>query len=663
MDSEALKFLQQLSANPQLVNQLQNILTNVSSSSHADSRIPSLDATLSTPHSQQVDASNYSSQLSKARGTMEFKSIPSLPRTSTSPVSTLQHQLQSPVAQRHCFAQGYSSRQRSQFIDETSSGNASAGGLDNYDPQGTVSRQRYEQLLSRCHLLERQLAIKSTQVSESSSGGNLLKRAEDEISQLRDTVQSLQSTVEQQQRKIKEKEVAHRLEIDDLKSSHVRDIGRIVEAHDLALQKLINSQQLVDAARVYEKLTSEGVEGRLSNLDDPLKTSSRYSLSHASTPARRTLPPTTGSAVSLFSATPKGSDIKLEGDGLQSVYRAKFAEGTSVSVKRERDDDLVTPAAKIVKKRTPRTPSYTAAERVAAASKSMSKPSVPADPVTKNRDGQNALNTCFHGFSNSVVLSSKGSRTPCSRTLADAVALHQRQLYSDGAVKHAAVVPTVLRRGWNSKPLVSPTSLTISKTPPQRELVRQVGGRSETSSAVGGSTCSPSPVNPNRQEARTRYFILTSLDDREYQKVSEAIRNLGQGASLIELKDNNEVPPLTTHVVVRGEPHSMKALLGLVSSRWLVPPEYVFASSEAGFWLNEEDEGGKRYFPPPLRTHRFLLTMHDGILRDRFKRLVEFGGGEVVSSEKGKHVQDQGAFVISSVFDLLQFVELVGGAP
>ncbi|KPA75919.1 hypothetical protein ABB37_08088 [Leptomonas pyrrhocoris] len=190
---------------------------------------------------------------------------------------------------------------------------------------------------------------------------------------------------------------------------------------------------------------------------------------------------------------------------------------------------------------------------------------------------------------------------------------------------------------------------------PQPAITRVVPNtRSGTSSVVAdGPTRSPSPVDPKRGNAGPRRFIFTGLKDGEPQRLTAAIEQLADDAAVLT-SELDEVPPTaTTHIVLRGTPRSVKALCGVVCGKWLVSPEYILNSLESGFWLDEAEEGGMRVFPPPLQGQRFLLTVeHEGI-RAKLAQVIVYGGGEVLPVYSGKVAQD--VVVITSGDDLLRY--------
>lgn len=198
------------------------------------------------------------------------------------------------------------------------------------------------------------------------------------------------------------------------------------------------------------------------------------------------------------------------------------------------------------------------------------------------------------------------------------------------------------------RPVVSP----VPRAPPGRMPT------SATSSIAAGTTRSPSPVNPKRGPQLPRRFIFTGLKDDEPARLREAIESIGEDAVALS-GDYDEPPPMhTTHIVVRGTPRSVKALCGVVSGKWLVPPEYIYNSAQAGFWLDEFEEDGLRIFPPPLKCQRFLLTVEQDGIRQKLAQVIEYGGGEVIpcaSSGASRQWTEQGVVVITSGDDLLRY--------
>ncbi|CCW71404.1 unnamed protein product [Phytomonas sp. Hart1] len=96
---------------------------------------------------------------------------------------------------------------------------------------------------------------------------------------------------------------------------------------------------------------------------------------------------------------------------------------------------------------------------------------------------------------------------------------------------------------------------------------------------------------------------------------------------------------------------------------WLVGPDYIYHSHQAGFWLDEATEGGSRIFPPPFKCQRFLLTVEQDGIREKLAEVIRYGGGEVIgastsrpaSAASSKQWREKGAVVIASGNDLLRY--------
>lgn len=182
-------------------------------------------------------------------------------------------------------------------------------------------------------------------------------------------------------------------------------------------------------------------------------------------------------------------------------------------------------------------------------------------------------------------------------------------------------------------------------------------GRSETISSATtavGVTRSPSPTNPRRGPIQPRRFVFTCLSAAEVSELEEAIRQIGEDAAVLECGFDAPPPLSVTHIVSRGAPKSVKAMCGLVGGRWLVAPEYILKSRDAGFWLDEMEEGGLHVFPPPLRYRRFILTEQNPLFREKLVQVIQFGEGEVVQHSADS---DGDAVVLTSGDDLLQFAK------
>ncbi|CBZ24345.1 conserved hypothetical protein [Leishmania mexicana MHOM/GT/2001/U1103] len=309
------------------------------------------------------------------------------------------------------------------------------------------------------------------------------------------------------------------------------------------------------------------------------------------------------------------------------------------------------------KRRTPRTPSRTNAERIAgsvAENRIRSQQRLPGTTSLKIESPTPVVSTAW-----TADRSLTGSRTPPPSsagvcTVSEAVTKHH-QLYPQQQVHQVpSTRPPLMQRAAGRLPPAPHRTAAASTAVPNT--------RSGTSSiASGGPTRSPSPVNPKRGAMLPRRFIFTGLKDHEPQRLVSAIAAVGEDAAALA-SDLDEPPPSsTTHIVLRGTPRSVKALCGVVSGKWLVSPEYVYNSQQSGFWLDELEEGGLRIFPPPLKCQRFLLTVEHPGIRAKLAQVIEYGGGEVLASgsdKRGPGAGDtvaQDVVVITSGDDLLRY--------
>ncbi|KAG5510686.1 hypothetical protein GH5_06902 [Leishmania sp. Ghana 2012 LV757] len=305
------------------------------------------------------------------------------------------------------------------------------------------------------------------------------------------------------------------------------------------------------------------------------------------------------------------------------------------------------------KRRTPRTPSLTNADRLAgsvAANSARSQQRLPGTMSLKIESPTPVVSTA--GTAGRSLTSSHTPPPPHASagtyTVSEAVAKHHH------LQQHLSTRPPLTQRAAGRLPPAPHPAVAAPTAVPNT--------RSGTSSiASGGPTRSPSPVNPKRGAPLPRRFIFTGLKDNEPQRLATAIAALGDDAAALA-SDLDEPPPSsTTHIVLRGTPRSVKALCGVVSGKWLVSPEYVYNSEHSGFWLDELEEGGLRIFPPPLKCQRFLLTVEHPSIRAKLAQVIEYGGGEVLPTStdtRGTSAADtvaQDVIVITSGDDLLRY--------
>eukprot|EP01127_Copromyxa_protea_P018568 TRINITY_DN586_c3_g1_i2.p1 TRINITY_DN586_c3_g1~~TRINITY_DN586_c3_g1_i2.p1 ORF type:complete len:1313 (-),score=413.97 TRINITY_DN586_c3_g1_i2:57-3995(-) len=91
-----------------------------------------------------------------------------------------------------------------------------------------------------------------------------------------------------------------------------------------------------------------------------------------------------------------------------------------------------------------------------------------------------------------------------------------------------------------------------------------------------------------------------------------------------------------THVVSPPQSKTMKTLGAVITGRWLVPPEWILKSKEAGQFLPEE-EFGRRLISAPFEGKKFFVTKEFKNIKDAATKqghlntlVVELGGASIV---------------------------------
>ncbi|PBJ68501.1 kinetoplastid kinetochore protein 4 [Trypanosoma cruzi cruzi] len=655
MEPNVLSVLQQLTSNPQLVGQLQSLLTVLSNVEQDGTGGGAMAARPAATTLGGIPSPALASVPSSVHSTQKRQGMSAAPRSAST---------QTASAARHARLVEANNSQLSSGVSEATA----------YEG---VSLQRYEKLVKEYRRLEEELEQKKHEASDASQRVRQLER---ETTRLMRRVEQLVSAVEGQKQKLDETEAKHKLELAEIENRHELEIQSKMSSHEEALRRLMDARRLMAAAVQYEQtLKSPAAERQVSAVATPINS--------------RGLQSRPGSSNKQQQQRPWGNEKGAKREA-EAEEKSAFVSQHSVPMKRERDGASRSLSAVYRKKRTPRTPSLTAADRVLATTDTNSAATAAPHSKTKSHSAK-VERELPHGPADTTAAfvedrylvkarnpsSSTVSPGPATSTITEAMARHhhqqkQQQQQRDAtnnveskfvAQYGAAVLPPAPSLP-SPPPLPLPTTTktslaTASRTPRQRRpphapLQQQhsrSGQRSGTSSVVGGPTRSPSPVNPKRGAEQPRCFVVTSLTEEERARVKAAVAAIGQHGVVLE-SDYEDPPPFTaTHIVVRGPPRSMKALCGVVGSKWLVQPEYVYASRDAGFWLDEYEEGGMRCFPPPLKCQRFLLTMPEGIVKEKLEQVIEYGGGEVVRPARDGRSYDQGVVVIASGDDLLHF--------
>lgn len=681
MDPNAIALLQQLLSNPQMVSQLQHILSATNAASGSGS-------------------SNYSvgdGYALQDAGTFMPSSATSASSSGSSPaVTTLgaargqqhNHQFQNRQQQFHTSDARYK--------PPTAAAAAPA----------SVSLQRYEQLEQR------------------------LRQCDQDRATADQRVEQLTALVAEQRTQQRRAEDRHELAVAELKHTFEAVLRRKDEVQEESLRQLLKSRQLFTVARRFEDtVRAQGGSAGLSDGAVPVnvRNNTKYGINangNTNGGAKYRMveePPgayfrkyggqASGSAVKRERSTSEGNgshDTRTPTAALKRTRAAStgIAVGSSVSftvssprptrtaataategknksttlLARSTTTTTATTVATSRKRRTPRTPSLTHADRLSR--------SPPPPPLTLTGTGgglasiklatptplpsamrgrqQQQLGSGRRGYTNTTSHShgskvasygyDSGSNTNGNNEEEeerDAVSQAISPVPRPAAPQQQRFLSPQYGRG-GAPPLVTKVAGRLPPPVPHHNTNQQGSVVPNTcsgaSSVVGGPTRSPSPVNPKRGPLLPRRFIFTGLKDPEPERLEAAIDAIGEDAMALA-GDLDEPPPFsTTHIVVRGTPRSVKALCGVVAGKWLVPPEYITNSRAAGFWLDEFEEGGLRLFPPPLKCQRFLLSIEHAGIREKIAQVIEYGGGEVVTGSSS-----QGVVVITSGDDLLRY--------
>ncbi|KAL8558564.1 hypothetical protein ACOMHN_032497 [Nucella lapillus] len=156
------------------------------------------------------------------------------------------------------------------------------------------------------------------------------------------------------------------------------------------------------------------------------------------------------------------------------------------------------------------------------------------------------------------------------------------------------------------------------------------------------------PRDRQRRTASVRVFLLTGVGQNERATLGKRIQELGAVCVKTEHFQSN-----ATHVVCGKLSRSEKFLGALTLGRWVVRPEYVTASEQAGQWLDEVDyewssltvEGHDGLLAAAAKRNRWrastttdkifadwqvAVAMSDARRQAVYKRLLVFGGARVM---------------------------------
>jgi len=103
----------------------------------------------------------------------------------------------------------------------------------------------------------------------------------------------------------------------------------------------------------------------------------------------------------------------------------------------------------------------------------------------------------------------------------------------------------------------------------------------------------------------------------------------------------NEWDNEITHVVCLPGTRTMKTFAGLVTARWIMRPDWVTESVQAGGWLPEENYGYRREVSPLAQkkfflSHPFQSEKEEGKVA-HFEMLVQLGQASIAESQEEAH--------------------------
>ncbi|EKF27044.1 leucine-rich repeat protein, putative [Trypanosoma cruzi marinkellei] len=401
MEPNVLSVLQQLTSNPQLVGQLQSLLTVLS---HVEQDGTGGGAMAARPAAKTpggIPSPALTSAPSSVHSAGKQQGIISGPRSGST---------QTASAARHA-------RRGEANNSQVSSGVSEATAYEG------VSLQRYEKLVKECRRLEDEVEQKTREASDASQRVCQLER---ETTRLMRRVEQLVSAVEGQKQKLDETEAKHKLELAEIENRHELEVRSKMASHEEALRRLMDARRLMAAAAQYEQtLKSPAAERQVSAVATPVN--------------RRGLQSRPGSSNKLQQQRSWGNETIAKRES-EAEEKGAVSPQHSVPVKREREGANRSLSAFNRKKRTPRTPSLTAADRVLATTDTNS--AVTAVPHSKTKSHSAKVEYELpHGSADTTAAfvedrylvkasnpsSSTVSPGPATSTITEAMARHHHQ--------------------------------------------------------------------------------------------------------------------------------------------------------------------------------------------------------------------------------------------
>eukprot|EP01122_Echinamoeba_exundans_P011691 TRINITY_DN4739_c0_g1_i1.p1 TRINITY_DN4739_c0_g1~~TRINITY_DN4739_c0_g1_i1.p1 ORF type:complete len:666 (-),score=130.58 TRINITY_DN4739_c0_g1_i1:163-2160(-) len=153
-----------------------------------------------------------------------------------------------------------------------------------------------------------------------------------------------------------------------------------------------------------------------------------------------------------------------------------------------------------------------------------------------------------------------------------------------------------------------PPALASTERTNDRSMHAERG--TSTDASFNASTDQPAEDSHRDSEPPSCCFILSGMDQHVSKQVEKALEALG--ATI--WTDAGSFPTQVTHVCSPPTSYTLRALGGIVSGRWVVTPDYVFKSQQAGSFLSVVPPFGTRVSPASLLKGKKVY------LADSFRR-------------------------------------------
>jgi chromosome segregation ATPase len=166
-------------------------------------------------------------------------------------------------------------------------------------------------------------------------------------------------------------------------------------------------------------------------------------------------------------------------------------------------------------------------------------------------------------------------------------------------------------RAAMSSPLPAPTPAATTTATPAGTTTTTTTPALQAQTAVPTATSptargtSPAQGPSSQQQQQQIVICFSGLEAPKVEQLTQLVNALGSAQVLA----NSEFHPNITHIVTPPDCKTMKALAGILTSRWLVTPEWVVESAAGGHWLPEDTFGTRMLREDnPVRGKAFFLT-------------------------------------------------------